>query len=187
MFSRLTRFWVYGGALSGLLLFAVTPLLAHNWPLWQLSVWLLLPVYMVHQWEEHDEDRFRRFVNTEVGRGRDALSPLAVFIINVPGVWGVIALAWALALEVRPGLGLIAVYMVLVNALAHVAAFLVMRRYNPGLISAAVLFLPVGLWSLNTLVHAGATAGDQAIGLATAILMHAAILGWVRLRATAPS
>lgn len=185
MFSRLTRFWVYGGALAGLLLFALTPLLARGWPVWELSVWLMLPLYMVHQWEEHDEDRFRHFVNTRIGNGREALSPLAVFIINVPGVWGVIALAWALAIEVRPGLGLIAVYLVLVNALVHIAGFPGMRRYNPGLISAIGLFLPLGLWSLNALDRAGATRGDHAIGLATAILIHAAIIGWVRLRLTA--
>jgi uncharacterized membrane protein HdeD (DUF308 family) len=98
MRERLAENWVYGGFLAGILLVALTPLLAAHWPGWMLAVWLMLPLYMVHQLEEHDSDRFRRFVNERVGHGREVLSPRAVFLINVPGVWGVIAASLYLAL-----------------------------------------------------------------------------------------
>ena len=42
---------------------------------------------MLHQYEEHDNDRFRIFMNRILAGGHDALTHPAVFIINVPGVW----------------------------------------------------------------------------------------------------
>jgi hypothetical protein len=68
--SRLQANWVYGGALAGLGLLALTPLLTVAWPLGERLVWLVLPVYMLHQLEEHDGDRFRLFVNATIGGGR---------------------------------------------------------------------------------------------------------------------
>ncbi|HMQ58706.1 MAG TPA: HXXEE domain-containing protein, partial [Rhizobiaceae bacterium] len=95
--QRLFRLWVYGGFLAGILLLALTPLLAQGWSPALTAVWLLLPIYMLHQFEEHDNDRFRAFVNQHIGHGREALTLPVVFIVNVPGVWGVIALATYLA------------------------------------------------------------------------------------------
>ena len=57
------------------------------------STFLCLPLYMVHQYEEHDGDRFRHHFNRTIGQGREVLSPLVVFLANVPGVWGVIGLS----------------------------------------------------------------------------------------------
>jgi hypothetical protein len=179
--GRLVANWAYGGFLAGLLLAALTPLLAAHWPGWMPAVWLMLPLYMVHQLEEHDADRFRRFVNERIGGGREVLSPLAVFVINVPGVWGVIAASLYLAAWLGPGLGLIAVYLVLVNAAVHVAAFVALRRYNPGLVTAVVAFLPAGIWALLRLSAAGAAFADHALGLMCALAIHAAIVAHVRI------
>jgi len=84
VFGRLIANWVYGGFLAGLLLLFLTPVLVHSWPAPLVATFLCLPAYMIHQYEEHDNDRFRLYVNQKIGR--DALSPLAVFVINVPGV-----------------------------------------------------------------------------------------------------
>src|ERR1039457_2011248 len=83
MFARLIANWVYGGFLAGLLLLLLTPVLVHSWPVSLVTTFLCLPVYMVHQYEEHDNDRFRLFVNQKIGKRRVGLSPLAVFVINV--------------------------------------------------------------------------------------------------------
>lgn len=61
MLQRLISNWVYGGALAGVLLFALSPLLLAYWPPPLAATFLLLPAYMIHQFEEHDHDRFRRF------------------------------------------------------------------------------------------------------------------------------
>jgi hypothetical protein len=182
MLDRLYRNWVYGGFLAGLMLLALTFLLAQDWPLWLTPIWLMLPLYMLHQYEEHDADRFRLFVNRTVGGGRDALSPFAVFLINIPGVWGVIVVSFALAWNVRPGLGLIAIYLVLVNAATHIAAGIALRRYNPGLVTAILLFVPMGGISLALVQTTQPSAADHILGLGIALAIHAAIVLWVRVR-----
>src|SRR4051812_21583848 len=121
--------WVYGGSLAGVLLLALLPLFAREWS-WALTlVFLQLPVYMLHQLEEHHGDRFRTFTNALLGHGREVLSKLAVFVINVPGVWGVNALAILLAGFGDIGWGLAATYLTLVNAFAHIGQALRLRRY----------------------------------------------------------
>jgi hypothetical protein len=169
--------WVYGGSLAGLLLLALTPVLASGWSLALLLIWLQLPIYMLHQYEEHYADRFRLFINATIGGGKDVLSHLDVFVINILGVWVVDGIAFLLAARVHLGLGLIAVYLSLVNALAHCGQAVAMRRYNPGLISAILLFIPLGLVTLVVMAGLGdVTVTDHIVGLAVAILIHAAII-----------
>lgn len=180
--QRLITNWVYGGFLAGILLLALAPLLVGGWPRSLAATYLLLPAYMIHQYEEHDRDRFRLFFNQTIGQGRDALSPLAVFVTNVPGVWGVIVVSLYLAATVHLGWALMAVYLVLVNAFVHVMPAIVQRRYNPGLVTAVVVFVPLGHHTLMRVQHEGGGAlSFHALGLAAAVLIHAAILVHVRL------
>lgn len=175
--SLLRDNWVYGGFLAALMLLALTPVLASGWSLPLLLIWLQLPVYMLHQFEEHYADRFRLFVNATIGGGKEVLSHLDVFVINVGGVWGVDCIAFWLAARVSIGLGLIAVYLSLVNSVGHCAQAIVMRRYNPGLITAILLFIPLGIVTLVVLAGTGeVTVADHLIGLAVALLVHAAII-----------
>ena len=102
------------------------------WSLALLLIYLHGPVYMLHQVEEHAGDRFRRFANLHVGHGREALTTAAVVWMSILGVWGVNLAALYLAWFVGVGLGLVAVYLVLVNALTDIAAAAVLRSYNPG-------------------------------------------------------
>ncbi|MBN9433849.1 MAG: HXXEE domain-containing protein [Bosea sp.] len=183
MFGRLAAYWVYGGALAGLLGIGLLWLAAPQMSAALAAVALLLPLYMLHQFEEHDDDRFRRFFNTLIGGGREVLTLPAVFIINIGGVWIVYFIAIALAARVDLGLGLIAVYGTLVNALVHLAAAAAKRRYNPGLATAVIFFLPAGITAL-WLVHGTGEAGlaEHAIGLAVAIGIHAVIVAYALRR-----
>jgi hypothetical protein len=180
--------WMYAGFLAGLFLLAVAPVFAVAVGLPLLLVYLQLPVYMLHQLEEHYDDRFRKFVNDLLAGGREVLSTPAVVVINVVGVWVVILIALYLARFVGLGLGLIAIYLTLVNALVHVVGAAVQRRYNPGLATAVVLFLPVGIWGLMVVsASPGVTATDHVVGLAVAILVHVAIAVHIRQRLAALS
>jgi hypothetical protein len=145
-------------------------------------VYLQLPVYMLHQWEEHDGDRFRSYINFHIAGGREALTPLATFWINALGVWAVDLLAVYLAGFVRPSLGLIAVYLPLVNCLLHLGPALARREYNPGLWTAILLFLPFGGWGMYALSTAGADWEAHAIGAGVALAVHAAIVVHVARR-----
>ncbi|MGH2457794.1 MAG: HXXEE domain-containing protein, partial [Chloroflexota bacterium] len=124
--------WQYAGFVAGLFLLALVPLVAGVWGLGLLLVYLLLPIYMVHQLEEHAGDRFHRFVNIHLGHGRDVLTSDAIVVINIGLVWIVCLVALYLARFVDLGLGLIVVYLVLVNALVHILGAARQRAYNPG-------------------------------------------------------
>lgn len=181
MLERLTMYWVYGGALAGILLLIMFPLLTSSWPVPLALTFLHLPMYMLHQYEEHDKDRFRIFFNETIGGGKEVLSPLAVFMINVPGVWGVIAIATYLAANINIGLGLIAVYLAVVNGLVHIAHALLFKRYNPGLITGTVLFLPIGAYTIWQIQLSGAGSfAEQTIGIVVAVGIHAVIVAYAR-------
>lgn len=175
--------WMYAGAVTAVFLLALLPLVAGVWSGALLATYLMLPVYMVHQLEEHTDDRFRRFVNTWIGGGREVLTPLAVVVINLVGVWLLtLACLYAVAFW-APGFGLIAVDLVLVNALAHIGPAARLRIYNPGLATAVGLFLPVGLWAFVVLARTpGVGVADHVMGLCAAILVHAAIIMHVKRR-----
>lgn len=160
-------------------------MLARGWPMVLLLVWLQLPAYMLHQYEEHDDDRFRRFVNAMIGQSRDVLTRSDVFVINIAEVWRVIAGAFSLAALVHPAWGLVAVYLSLVNGAGHGLQEVAMRRYNPGLLTSIVLFVPLGVVTLVIFArnHA-ATPMHHAVGLAVSLGIHMTILARVLTRRT---
>ncbi len=65
-------------------------------------IYVQLPIYMLHQLEEHAGDRFRTFTNTVIGHGKEVLSPNATFVINSLGVWVFDLVALYLAVFVSP-------------------------------------------------------------------------------------
>lgn len=175
--------WMYAGLIAALFLLAALPLFAGQWSVALLAVYLMLPAYMVHQVEEHAGDRFRRYINRHVLHVPDALTTVAVVVINVPLVWGVFLGALYLARFAGIGWGLIAVYSMLVNAVVHVVAAVVQRGYNPGLATAVVLFLPLSIWGLVAISPLpGVSVLQQAVGLAAGVLIHVAIIVHVRRR-----
>ncbi len=177
--SWLQTHWVACALVTGLMLLALVPIGIgdRGWPI--TLIYLALPVYMLHQVEEHWGDRFRNFVNTKLFDGVEVLTTGDVLWINLPGVWGVTLLSLYAAHFGSVGNGLAAPYLMLVNAIAHGAMVKRTGRYHPGLISAVALFLPLGLASL---VVVPATLGQHALGLVVALLIHAAIVGVVLIR-----
>jgi hypothetical protein len=146
-------------------------------------VFLQLPIYMLHQYEEHAGDRFRLWFNTLVGHGREALTPIATFWINSLLVWGLDLAALYLACFVDLSLGLIAIYLPIVNAFGHIVPAIVTRKYNPGLLTSMLLFLPVGVTSALVVSRAAnSSLADQLLALGVAIAGHAAIIIHVRRR-----
>ena len=178
--ARIYANWEYAGLTAGVFLLLLMPLLWTSWPLLVWIVLLQLPMYMIHQVEEHYGDRFRRGVNNEFAHGRDALNRSTVLVINIGAIWIVDMIALYLAYFVRPGLGLIADYLPIVNGTIHVLLALKNRSYNPGLISAVLLLLPVGSLGVWLLVKAHqATIADQVWGLGGAVLIHIMMVTWI--------
>lgn len=179
-FDRLCAYWVYGGTLAALVLLALMPLLALDPPL--TAIFLALPVYMIHQYEEHDDDRFRRFVNQLMAGKTRGLSRADVFWINIAGVWAPLVLTLWAAARIDPGWGCIATWLLGINAFAHIAQAVALRRYNPGLGTAILLFLPLSVWLF---IQVPASGLQQAVGIVAVLALHAAIL--IRARQPGPT
>ena len=150
-----------------------------HWPLPVRLIALLTPAYMLHQMEEHWGDRFRTFVNTRVFGGREALSEAAVFVINVPLVWGLNLGAWWCALSGRFDLALIGLYMMLVNAVAHVVG-VARFGYNPGVVTSFIVFAPL---SSAIIVETQEPLSAHLFALGVALIGHAAIVLYAVLHA----
>ena len=181
MMNRIYSNWVYGGLLAGLLMLLLMPLLTLAWSTELKLFYLTLPIYMLHQYEEWDGDRFRVFINHHLGHGKNLLTHKAGFVINIFGVWGVIAVSLYLAFYEDLGYGLIATYLVLVNAIVHVLAGFVLRAYNPGLITALILFMPLGIYTIYR-VNFDSDRAFQYLGIAIAVLIHVSIMGYLLRR-----
>ena len=177
MWTWLVRDWHWPAAalFTSLFLLALTPMIAASAGLALTLIFLQVPLYMIHQFEEHTGDRFRLYINRTIGGGREALTPAATFWINSLGVWAVDLVAVYLAWFVGPAWGLAAGYLAVVNALPHIGMTIKHREYNPGVITAALLFLPLGGWCILQ-AGAGASWTFHLSALAVAIGVHVAIV-----------
>ena len=163
----------------------------------QILSLLLLITYIAHQFEEHWIDlygnsyAFKPFLNAMLlerlggdDGSAEVLSDAGVFVINTSLVWLVGALAiWRAPENVFPALCMAAV--VLVNAFSHIAAALFSGAYNPGLLTAVVLFLPASLgayaWLVRSAVANTAEVGASVTwGLLGHVVMVAGMIasGW---------
>lgn len=176
--QRLTENWVYATPPMALLLFGMAPFVNDAA---SLPMFLSLPVYMLHQYEEHDADRFRIYVNAMVPAGRVGLQRIDVWVINVVFVWFLLLCIFWMA-SVSPGWGVLAAYLLLVNAIVHMLPAIMRRQSNPGLMTAIVLFLPLSIWGLAT---TPATLVQHLAGCALIVALHVTIVVWA-LRKHAP-
>jgi hypothetical protein len=146
-------------------------------------VYLQLPICMLHQYEEHAGDRFRLWVNNMIGGGREVLTPIATFWINSLLVWLLDLVALYLACFVSLSLGLIAIYLPMLNAFGHIIPAIIKRQYNPGLATSVLVFLPVGVLS-TCLVSRAADSHlqDHLLAFGVALAVHATIIAHVRRR-----
>ena len=173
--------WSRVGIPLGIVLLLLSPFLLKGIGVILFLVFLQLPVYMFHQYEEHAHGRFRDFINQMIGGGKLILSDTAIFWINILLVWVLDLCILYIAVYWNSSLGLIAAYLTLVNGLSHIIVALVQRRYNPGLWTSIVLFLPLGAASIVILTMATQTAIlYQVVGLVSAILVHGIILIYIR-------
>jgi hypothetical protein len=182
--ARLYRHWVAAALCTGLFLLLLAPLLSLSWNPPILLVYLQIPIYMFHQVEEHTGDRFRTYVNQRVFGGVEALTPESILWINLAGAWGVTLGSLYAAVLFGAGWGLAGIYLAVVNAITHVIGAVGSRGYNPGLWTSLAFFLPVGGLGLWFVVSSAVVSGVQhAVGLGTALAIHAAIAVFARGRA----
>lgn len=169
--------WPYAAAFAGILLLILVPLIVPGFGWAGALIFLQLPIYLLHQLEEHAGDRFREWVNREIGHGIEVLSRRATFVINSLGVWGFDLLAFYLAVFVEPSLGLMALYLPAVNSVGHILPALRTRCANPGVWTALGLFLPLSVGGIFLLSGPlGAEWGDHFFCFGAALAVHVAIV-----------
>lgn len=175
--------WPYAALFTAGFLGLLAPLVFRYAGLPLGLVYLQLPIYMLHQYEEHTGDRFRQWVNNNIGHGRELLTPIATFWINSLLVWLLDVVALYLACFVSLSLGLIAIYLPLLNACGHIVPWIIKRQYNPGLLTSVFLFLPVGLLSACVVSRAAdCHLQNHLLALGVAIMVHGFIIAHVRRR-----
>jgi len=174
--SYVETHWVAAALFMGIALLLLVPVGVPGGDRALLLVYLASPIYMLHQVEEHLGDRFRTYINGVVFGGVEALTTADVVIINLPGVWGINLVALYAAYFAGTGWGLAASYLILINGLSHVGMAARLRGYNPGLASAALVFIPFGLASILLIPGSAIQHGIAlviAIGIHVAIALHA--------------
>ena len=161
---------------------------------------LMLVAYIVHQYEEHwidllgNQYAFYGYINELILSMLDAqnsstipLSPESIFVINTSLVWlvGIIAI-WRSPQHLFPSLAMAGI--TLVNAASHIMAGIVKQSYNPGLLTAIVIFVPLAIAFYRSVTITTPNARIQVkVSIIWAILAHVILFGgllaanWFRL------
>ncbi len=147
---------------------------------------LMLIAYIAHQFEEHWVDLYgnvyafytfnNEFILAALGASGSAVRPLtpeSIYVINTALVW----LVGLIAIERSPNALLTLFAMagiIVVNGVVHIAAGLATLSYNPGLLTSALLFLPLYGWFLSRFRDERRLI---VVGLVWALLAHALMVG----------
>ncbi len=176
--------WSRSALPMALVLLALGPLLLDALGLAVWLVYLQLPVYMLHQYEEHSRGAFKEAVNRMQTDGREPCTDTNLLWINVGLVWGTFLVLLYAARYIDPALGLVAPYGMLLNGLLHTRVAIRQRRPNPGLWTSLLLFLPVGASSIYGIGRiADASPFQHLLGLGGGIALHLMVGVIIRLDA----
>jgi hypothetical protein len=135
-------------------------------------LWLFVPAYMVHMTEEW-------FTGFPASVARFAGRPLpdpAFLVINAVAlalmIWAVRA---ATRSEDNGWMGIAIATIVLINTAFHSVGAIIMRSYAPGLVSAVVLYIPLGsLAMIRAFDHAPSAQVSR--GIIMGVVVHAAVV-----------
>jgi hypothetical protein len=133
-------------------------------------LWMLVGAFAIHVAEEWF-GAFPEWISTVVSRPM----PVAAFVIvnGIAMVLMIVGVRAAIRSERSGWIAVTIATIALVNTVSHVAGAMLTRGYAPGLISAIVLYVPLG--SL-TIIRALDQARHQvARGVALGVLLHAAV------------
>lgn len=152
---------------------------------------LAVAVYMVHNVEEYGIaangvlHAFPDALCTALGQPvypGCGIPPVFFLIVNLPLVW--IAGPVVALLSARlPLLGLTLWGVIAVNAVVHVAPAIALREYDPGLVTAVVLFAPLAVVTARAAFHRTGPYRRRAVVvlLGAGALMHAVLAGGLLL------
>jgi hypothetical protein len=152
--------------------------------------WLAVPIYMIHQFEEYGIDllgvrhAFPDGLCNQLGLGDYPGCPIPhdfYLYVNIPLVWvaGVIA---ATLCRRNPFVGLGLYSVIISNGMVHIMTAIVQQRYNPGVFTAVILFLPSFFWLCKACFgKTGLARKGIGVLIATGVLLHIILISSVLL------
>jgi hypothetical protein len=162
---------------------------ASRWrdPVW-LS-WLAVPVYLVHQFEEYGiaANGFHQFPTTlctQMGLGDYPDCPIPGYYfaaVNLSLAW--VGAPLAAYLSRRSTLVGLSFYgLILVNGLVHILPAVTGELYNPGMITAVLVLLPLGAWAARAVFGAGRPGHRELLVLVVGgVVFHVVLVGFLLL------
>lgn len=153
-------------------------------------IWIQLPIYLLHQFEEHNWNGFKNYVNKTVFKVKEGDFPLndkIIFWVNIPIIWILIPIFAGLS-SVNMMFGLWIPYFAVFNSLTHVIVSIQNREYNPGLIVSLILGIPVGIYALILFYsYIQVPVLISALSLLFAVLLHLIVFGTIRMKYKKPN
>ncbi|MBI5458213.1 HXXEE domain-containing protein [Methanobacterium sp.] len=147
-------------------------------------IWIQIPIYLLHQFEEHAWNGFQNYINKKVFKVHEGNFPLNeknIFWINIPIIWILMPIFAGLS-SINIMFGLWIPYFAVFNSLSHVIFSIRNREYNPGLIISLILGIPVGTYTLIVFYsYIAVPAVISIISIFFVLLLHIIIFGYIRM------
>ncbi len=156
MVNLIYRNWAKAGLLFSLVILAYIYLIQkHEISLLDKYILLNLAFLMLHQFEEYVyPGTFKEYFNTRLynpfGFFRNKLTDKGILWVNVVLGWGMNILVF-IFLKDNPVAVMSAIAIIFINGIMHFTVTFKTRYYNPGVVTGAVFFLPLGIYSFNKL------------------------------------
>jgi hypothetical protein len=183
--------WIGLGAAGLLLILLPTKALRSDRAVmrWRDMTWLTWAItfaYLLHQVEEHGIDAegttyaFRGSLCAQLGFANPQVCAIPhsfITAVNISAVWVAGPLS-ALFASRWPVIGLSFFAIPFANLFAHAVPAVMMRAYNPGLVTAVILFLPLSLLAFAAAItryHLGFRAVLATV--VAGVVLHAVLLG----------
>jgi hypothetical protein len=178
--------WSRAGLVTAVVLVSLAPLVYVRTGVPQLLIFLWLPFYMLHQFEEHGQGTLLEFYRRMMPHIAPNLTERKLLVVNLGTVWLFFVGSIYAAFYNQWSLALYPPYLSLVNAVMHMGQLIAWRTYNPGLWTALVLFIPGAIYTIHAVTAIGATLNDNLVAFALAVLVHAFFFalgkGWIARR-----
>jgi len=147
-------------------------------------IWIQIPIYLLHQFEEHAWNGFQNYINKKVFKvyeGNFPLNEKNIFWINIPIIWILMPIFAGLS-SINIMFGLWIPYFAVFNSLSHVIFSIRNREYNPGLIISLILGIPVGTYTLIVFYsYIAVPVVISIISIFFVLLLHIIIFGYIRM------
>jgi Protein of unknown function with HXXEE motif len=121
----------------------------------QTLIWIHLATLLLHQFEEYSyPGKFKDFYNNNIlnknAITRYPLNEKGVLIVNVVLAWTMYIFASFVGIKaIWLTFGLVGI--TILNGIMHSIMFIKLKKYNPGLITGALIFIPFGFYLLTRL------------------------------------